>query len=251
MSDGEFTESDAENDGLVKREAGQQLNSVLARESGQLYTKFRNYCDELGRDPSIVLGDMVLRAISDDGFAQEVAGTVVDTEKLNRGEVKREDLEMVTDIIEQFGDTQDEGDDPIDKMLEERLSAVGQGPLGGIGQAQQQSGGKDKRIEQLEREIQRLKQSDDGGEGGSPTRAREQSMSGRTRPDTDIDDLFEDNDGQGWGDDDEGVETSTVSVDVTQADPDSGGVAEDTRQDAMTAGPSPTFSTDEAEEEAD
>jgi len=251
MSDGEFTESDAENDGLVKREAGQQLNSVLARESGQLYTKFRNYCDELGRDPSIVLGDMVLRAISDDGFAQEVAGTVVDTEKLNRGEVKREDLEMVTDIIEQFGDTQDKGDDPIDKMLEERLSAVGQGPLGGIGQAQQQGGGKDQRIEQLEREIQRLKQSDGDGGGGSRTRTGEQSTSERTQPDTDIDDLFGDGDDQGEGASDEDVEVSTVSVDVTDVDVDDDSVAEDTRQDAMTAGPSPTFSTDEAEEEAD
>lgn len=249
MSDGTFTESDAENDGLVKREAGQQLNSVLARESGELYTKFREYCDELGLDPSIVLGDMVLRAIRNEEFAQEVAGTVVNVEKLNRGKVKREDLEMVTDIIEQFSGNSDGGQDPIDDMLEERLSAVGQGPLGAVNDQRQQNGSaKDQRIRELEQQIQELKRDQGGGTNDTRTRTREQSTPEPSEPGSDIDSLFDDGGSEGGPEPEpeqaEGEEPEVVDLGATEAEGGAG-----TREDGMTAEPDDPFNTDNATQE--
>lgn len=211
MTEGEFTEADAENDGLVKREAGQQLNSVLARESGELYTKFRKYCDKIGRDPSTVLGDMVLRAVQNDSYAQELASTVVDVEKLNSGEVKREDLEMVTDIIQQFSDDDEEEMDPIDKMLEERLSAVGQGPLGAMNEERKQNNvGKDQKIQRLESEIEQLKQQRGGQPNNNTSRTREEEQPTQSKDKGDIDDLFDDdNEPEDDGSEQEGSEQST------------------------------------------
>jgi len=269
MTEGGFTEADAENDGLVKREAGQQLNSVLARESGELYTKFRKYCDELDLDPSIVLGDMILRAIQDDNFAQEVSSTVVDVEKLNSGDVKREDLEMVTDIIEQFGDDDDSGTDPIDKMVEERLNAVGQGPLGAMNeQRQQRNAGKDEKIRELEREIEQLKQGGGGQPNNNTSRTREEEQTTTSGGGQDIDDLFDDSDetadggdepeqekqdvddmfgGDGSEGDDEEEEPEQIEFDNLGE-----GTEEPTSEetdDPMKAEPEEPFSTDGAVEE--
>ena len=249
MSDGKFTESDAENDGLVKREAGQQLNSVLARESGELYTKFREYCDNIGRDPSIVLGDMVLRAIRNEEFAQELAGTVVNVEKLNRGEVKKEDLEMVTDIIEKFSDDQESGRDPIDKMLEERLDAVGQGPLGAMNEQRQQNGrAKDQRIRELERQIEELKQQRGGNTNDTRTRTREEGTSEPEEPKSDIDSLFDD-DGSDDDVETEVEEPESEDAEIVNLGGPEGESAEDTRGDAMTAEPEDPFNTDNATQE--
>mgnify|MGYP000426808190 CR=1 FL=1 len=269
MTEGGFTESDAENDGLVKREAGQQLNSVLARESGELYTKFRKYCDELDLDPSIVLGDMVLRAIQDDNFAQEVASTVVDVEKLNSGDVKREDLEMVTDIIEQFGDDDDSGRDPIDKMVEERLSAVGQGPLGAMNeQRQERNAGKDQKIRELEREIEELKQGGGGQPNNNTSHTREEEQQTQSGGGKEIDDLFDGGDETVDGGD-EPEQQKQDTDDLFGGDSSEGGDEEEEQEeiefdnlgegtgeptgeetdDPMTADPEEPFSTDGAVEE--
>jgi hypothetical protein len=196
MTDGKFTESDAENDGLVKREAGQQLNSVLARESGKLYTKFRAYCEENDLDPSVVLGDMILRSIRNESFAQEVSSTVVDVEQLDKGQIRREDLELVTDIIDQFGDEEEDEPDPIDQMLQERLSAVGQGPLGNLNQQSNGSlSGKDRKIQRLEREIEQLKQEQMGAPEQNGANVHEEEAPPETEDPQDIDSLFDSDDG--------------------------------------------------------
>jgi len=266
MGDGGFTESDAENDGLVKREAGQQLNSVLARESGELYTKFRKYCDKIGREPSTVLGDMILRAIQNDDYAQDVASTVVDVERLNSGEVKKEDLEMVTDIIQQFSDQEEQGRDPVDKMLEERLSAVGQGPLGAVEEQRQQgSATKDKKIRDLERQIEELKQQNQRQEEPNTTRTREPQQETVTEETNDIDDLFEGGDeDSGGGEEPEQERQSTDDLfsgdsgeedneSEEQEEPefvnlgdDTEGAEPDEDNEPMTAEPEEPFSTDDA-----
>lgn len=266
MTDGEFTESDAENDGLVKREAGQQLNSVLARESGELYTKFRKYCDNIGRDPSVVLGDMILRAIQNDSYAQEVASTVVDVERLNSGEVKKEDLEMVTDIINQFSDQEEQGRDPIDKMLEERLSAVGQGPLGAVDENRRNSGAaKDKKIRELERQIEELRRQREEPNETHTTDVGETREEPRREGGNSIDDLFDnDSEEEGGGKESEeesggtddlfpdGEETEEGEAEEEEesvfvnlgGEPDEADPEED--NDPMTANPDEPFSTDNA-----
>lgn len=279
MTEGKFTESDADNDGLVKREAGQQLNSVLARESGKLYTKFRAYCEENDLDPSVVLGDMVLRSIRSEEFAQEVSATVVDVEKLNKGQVRREDLELVTDIIDEFGGEEDDSMDPVDRMLEERLSAVGQGPLGNLNeQSKERRNGKDRKIEKLEREIERLKRGESGDDNTGDTRTRETNTQPPSEESQDVDSLFgdssndddrdvdsepdipdgvsEDNeagevdnlfDGDDGDDDDNDSGSSTVeTVDLGHDETETDNLDED---GPMNGEPEAPFSTDSAEEE--
>lgn len=279
MTEGKFTESDAENDGLVKREAGQQLNSVLARESGKLYTKFRAYCEENDLDPSVVLGDMILRAIRSEEFAQEVSSTVVDVEKLDKGQIRREDLELVTDIIDEFGGNEDEGMDPIDKMLEERLNAVGEGPLGNLSkQSDERRNGKDEKIRRLEREIEELKREAMGDTDTSDTRTRETNTTTQSEEPQDVDSLFDSDGNTDNGDDDVRSDVSDDAVEDGEATEvsdlfdgdDDGGDGDDGSDNAvehvdlgheepepedldedgpMNGEPEPNFSTDDAEEE--
>lgn len=158
MSDDKFTEEDVENDGRIKREAGKQLNSVLARESGQLYSMFREWCHDSGLDANIVLGDMLLRAIRDENYAQDLSGVVVNIEKLKGDEVKKEDLEMVTGLIEEYSDDASSGQDPIDNLIERRIQAMGSGPLDGLaGDGQGGQDAKDQKIEQLHRQVESLR----------------------------------------------------------------------------------------------
>ena len=243
-----FTEEDAENDGLIKREVGQQLNGVLSRKSGKLYTKFRQWCEENDRDPAKVLGDMVLRSMRDEAFAQELSGTVVDIAALNRQQIREEDLELVTGLIEQFDDGDDGGDDPIEGLIEQRIQAIGSGPMGQMGDTlnpNSDDGSKDRQIQQLEREIQRLRQQVDDGNGDSNT-GQSQTTTQEEQNQKDVDDLFGSSDSSngdvddvvGDNDDSDGTASSDTVETVDLGHDDS-----EEQDDEVI----PTFSSEEAD----
>ena len=248
-----FTEEDAENDGLIKREAGSQLNSVMSRSGGKLYRKFLQYCEENGRDPATVLGDMILRAIRDEDYAEAVSNTVVQPEKLNRDKIKREDVELVNDLIETFSDGSDNGQDPIDELVQQRLQAIGTGPLGAMGQQQQGggAGGPDKddvilqRLDNLERKVEsNVEQTAQQQQG-------EQDSEGNQEELQDVDNLFgsegsdeeqeqiHDGEGNDRGsesedaDSDEGesIESTVDSITGSDSGPDNGSVDDDSLVD--------------------
>lgn len=153
-----FKLEDAEDDGHIKREVGQKLKSVLARESAELYEHFVNVCEEKGRDPSNVLGDYVIRCIENDDLAQAVARTEVDLSAVKQNDIREDDLELVMDMMERFDSEDDGGDDPIMDMINERIRAAGQGPLGGLyDQQDAESGGGGRRVKELERQIEELR----------------------------------------------------------------------------------------------
>ncbi len=248
-----FTEKDAENDGLIKREAGSQLNSVMSRSGGKLYRKFLQYCEENGRDPATVLGDMILRAIRDEDYAESVSNTVVQPEKLDRDKIKREDVELVNDLIETFSDSDDSGQDPIDDLVQQRLQAIGTGPLGGMGQQRQGSsaGGADKddvilqRLDNLERKVEsNVKQT-------AQQQQSEQDSAGNQEELQDVDNLFgsedsneeqgqvhdgEDNGGGSKAkgadaDEGESIESTVDSITGSDSGSDNGGVDDDSLVD--------------------
>ena len=214
-----FTEEDAENDGKVKREAGGDLHSVLARESGELYTKFREWCEENGRDPTKVLGDMLLRAIKDEGYAENIATTTIDLASLNRQQIRREDLELVNDLINEFAAAEEDGPDPIDQLIEQRLQAIGSGPMSGLqqtmdGMAQQNQ--HNNGVEKLERKIDSLERKLEDNETNQTAQERTEQVdesSGGSKKD--IDDLF----------DDDGGDSSIVEV--NEAEDEDDGISDD------------------------
>lgn len=213
-----FTEEDAENDGKVKREAGGDLHSVVARESGELYTKFREWCEENGRDPTKVLGDMLLRAIKDEAYAENIATTTIDLASLNRQQIRREDLELVNDLINEFSTGEESGSDPIDQLIEQRLQAIGSGPMSGLqqtmdGMAQQNQ--HNNGVEKLERKIDSLerKLEDNAVNQTNQERVEEDSEdSGGSKKD--IDDLFDDDES------DSSIVEVNEATDEDDGDPD-------------------------------
>jgi len=245
-----FTEEDAENDGLIKREVGQQLNGVLSRKSGKLYTKFRQWCEENDRDPANVLGDMVLRSMRDEAFAQELSGTVIDISALERQQIREEDLELVTGLIERFDDADDDNEDPIESLIQQRIKAIGSGPMGSLseGMKKQKGGGeRDLEIQRLEQKIDRMSQQMASANTQDTTETTEQTTEPKEDK-KDVDDLFgggssSDGDGGGsasggGGSDDSGESTTVETVDLGHED------TEDSADDVI-----PTFSSEEAEEQ--
>lgn len=245
-----FTEEDAENDGLIKREVGQQLNGVLSRKSGKLYTKFRQWCEENDRDPAKVLGDMVLRAMRDEAFAQDLSGTVIDLGALDRQQIREEDLELVTGLIERFDDAEKKNEDPIESLIQQRIKAIGSGPMGTLSEGmseRKQNSSKDAEIRRLEQKIDRLNQQMGAAQQNG---SQEQAQTGTSTQEEsqDVDDLFDsdgtDNDngddsldaGDGGGDggDDQTIETVNLGHD-----------GDDDEDEEV----KPTFSTEEADEQ--
>lgn len=153
MSD-TFTMEDAENDGRIKREVGSELAKVLKREGGQLWQMFLNVCENQGREPKIVLGEGVVKALNDEAFSEQIADVEIDMTQLRSGELRKEDARFVKELREEF--REDEGSDMsfIDELVEERLKAKTESPIPSVNRG----GAAD---EQTQKEIQDLKRKVD------------------------------------------------------------------------------------------
>jgi hypothetical protein len=219
---GKFTEEDAENDGKVKREAGQQLNSVLSRKNTELYQKFLQWCDEQGRDPSTVLGDMVLRSMRSDEYAQKVSNTTVNVGKLRRQDIRENDLELVKGLMDEFADTEEDDDDVIDELIRRRLKSAGGGPLGGLrNQMGQQRENNGRRVQELEREIERLRGQVGEGQQEPQQQSHDDTVEVEQGSSKDIDDLFGENDNGNSGMDN-GSDSGDLGTDDTGGQGDAG-----------------------------
>lgn len=232
-----FTQEDAENDGLIKREVGQELNAVLSRQGSELYRLFSEWCNETGRNQSRVLGDMALRAMRDEGFAQELSGVVIDLGKLKSNQIREEDLDMVMDLIDKLDEQDGDGGgamDSIDRMIEQRIEAMGSGPLGGMADGMNQSRDNkrqdgeidrmEERLERIERAVMGQQQQQESG-----NRAQDAGSGGQG-----VDELFDNLS------DDEGGQTD----DEQQTQEAGGGGEEEPAEDREPEG-EPMFSTDE------
>lgn len=246
-----FTEEDAENDGLIKREVGQQLNSTLSRKGGKLYQKFMDWCEENDRRPSEVLGDMALRAMRNEDFAQTLSSTTVDMSGLERQSIRREDLELITDMIEQLGVDESGGDktmEAVDRMIEQRIEAMGSGPLGGMSGNKSNgdsSGGSGREIQRLEKKIERIEQA---VASNSQSRQETETTTEVSEPEQTTDDIFSD-----ISSDEETEETDTEETDaeVTLVEEDTEVIEADEEADEQIeeqAEDGNPFSTEEADE---
>jgi hypothetical protein len=220
-----FTQEDAENDGLIKREVGQELNAVLSRQGSELYRLFTEWCNETGRNQSRVLGDMALRSMRDEAFAQELSGVVIDLGKLKGNQIREEDLDMVMDLIDKL-DGQDDGGSgamgSIDRMIEKRIEAMGSGPLGGVADNVNQSDtgdGQNSEINEMEQRLQRIEQAVIGQQQQerNGTQSQDSGSGGQ-----DVDDLFEGLGGGGADSDENEADETGATVEVNAETDDSG-----------------------------
>lgn len=158
-----FTEEDLSNTGKLKREVAQEAVKIASRENPTLYEYFEEVCEANGQRPQTVIGDMVVKAIDNDAFADAVLDEVVELGKLNKDQMRKEDAEMVQDLMEALGLDEKEDEDPVEKIIENRFEAATSGPMGMLDETQQQRQQKvqqpqnDPEKERLEQEVQELK----------------------------------------------------------------------------------------------
>jgi hypothetical protein len=166
-----FTEEDAQNNGLIKREVGQQLKKVASRDLHELYRHFEEVCEHRGQDPADVLGEMVVKALEDEGYADRIFGTEVNLSKVQANEIRQEDIQYVNELAEQLGLTGEKEQDPIERAVMERINAATGTPLSGFsesiergqerGQIRQYMETTTQRLEEIERKMEQKQQTED------------------------------------------------------------------------------------------
>lgn len=192
-----FTEEDIGNTGKLKREASREAVKIARRENPTLFDYFEQICDTGGQDPQTVLGDMIVRAIHDDDYADAVFDEVVDLGNLNRDQMRKEDAQMVQELMEALGLKDDGKEDPVEKIIEQRFKAATNGPMGFMGEQQQQgqqppqqpqSQAQDPEKEQMRQRIRELEQQVGGGGSQAPTGGSVSETPSNEKKD--IDELF-------------------------------------------------------------
>jgi len=253
MSDDDtFTEEDAMNDGLIKKEMGPKMAGQAKRTSKELWSFFQQACDHMGRDPEEVLGDHVVKALNDEAYADTIFNTDIDMSKVRGDEMSVEDAEFVQEVMEALGVDSEDSSDPIEEYMMNRLESATKSPLSGM---KESIGGRNGEADELTAEIKRLRQEVDELKDSS---SNEQQDDGGGEESTDrknIDDVFE----QASGDSDDGDDGSEDSegVEVTDlgADDDEGEVQGDTveiaEEQEEESGESELVTSKDAESEGD
>lgn len=210
-----FTESDAENDGLIKREVGKEMAKVAKTQNPQVFQHFQNVCEEVGREPAEVFGEMAVRALNSEEYARQVLGAEISMSQIKADEIRLEDVKYVKELSEELGLNQsEEQTDPIDELINQRLQSVTSSPLDNFKRNQENPQGANGQVlqhmESLQNEINRLEQKIDG-DGQEQETSSETSETGEQS----VDDLFGDSEGQ-----DDGVEGDVVELSDSDNEPE-------------------------------
>lgn len=125
-----FTEEDAKNDGLIKREVGREMAKVAQTQNPEVYEHFVRVCEEVGREPQDVFGEMAVRSLDSDEYAERVLGSELSMKQLRADEIRLEDVQYVKRLSEELGlNEEQESNDPIDKLIDERLQSITRSPV--------------------------------------------------------------------------------------------------------------------------
>lgn len=207
-----FTESDAQNDGLIKREVGREMAKVAKTQNPQMFQHFENVCEEVGREPAEVFGEMAVRSLNSEQFANQVLNSEVSMGQIKADEIRLEDVRYVKELSEELGLNQSEdSSDPIDQLINQRLEMVTSSPLDNLKTDRENTRNSNgevlQHMESLQNEIARLEQKIEGEdvEGtveDTTTEPDEQS----------VDDLF----GDGESDEGKGSEQRDDSDNVVE-----------------------------------
>lgn len=188
-----FTEQDVENDGKIKKEAGPEMVSTARQTSPRIFQHFERVCDSIGQEPSVVLGDLLIRALNNESNAKEILNVDVSLEALQTGDYRKDDIRFVKEVSEEFDLTPEEKKHPIDRLIDKRIEAVGGGPLDRTSRD-----ASDEEVRKLEKKIDRLesKLDEDGSESveTEEVTVQKESSDDSSGEKKDIDDIFGDSD---------------------------------------------------------
>lgn len=193
-----FTESDAENDGLIKREVGREMAKVAKTQNPEVFGYFEEVCQEVGRSPADVLGEMCVLALNDEQYAQRVMSSELNMKKLRADDIRVEDVKYVKKLSEELGMNEtEEKNDPIERLIESRIESVSESPMEKIQERRHQksqgNGQMQQNVAMLGQKLDRLESKIDGesvpNETQTETVEQDQGQS--------VDDLFEDSDSEG------------------------------------------------------
>lgn len=216
MTEGKFTQEDAENDGLIIDEAGSELAKQAKQAHPNMWEMFVEMCEEeKALPPEQVLGQTVLRAMAsaqgDGQFHTRLSNVHPDITSLNTEEVKKEDMEFVLELGEQLGigvGEDDDEEDFIDQLVRQRLEAVGGGGMMGLGDMSATGGGANQnKLNKMEKQINKMQSM------------MEQQVDGDVDDGESADDIFNTDgseDGDSFDDDEQtdGDEVGDINIDV-------------------------------------
>jgi len=237
MSDDTFTMADAENDGLIKREVGGEMERVARRDSKKLFELFEQVCDHEGREPWKVLGDGVVRALNDETVAESIAAVDIDMSKVETNQTRLEDAKFVKELSSELG-LDESGSNWIEDTVRERIRSKTESPIPQLDGQVQQSADADVRqeLEQVKSQMNELM-------GAIKDEPQSSSSEGK-----DVDELFEgvaDNEGgddgptetsDGGGEDSDGGEATSEASDEGGDGPDLENLQVDIAEDVDSRG---------------
>lgn len=245
-----FTESDAQNDGLIKREVGREMVKVAKTQNPEMFEHFQNVCDEVGRDPADVFGEMCVRALNSETYAHNVLDSEINMSQIRADEIRLEDVKYVKQLSEELGlDEGESSQDPIDKLIEQRLEMVTQSPLDNLRKSRENPEGVNGEVlshmEQLQSEINSLKGQIEGQDEQSTTTTETSEHNEQS-----VDELFGGDEQDSDNKNDNGISTSdTVEMgDEGVGEEEIGGG--DVQQDGASTEKADGVGTGEEEEES-
>lgn len=190
-----FTQEDAQDDAKIKKETRSDLGRVASERSPRIWQHFVNVCDNMNQDPKDVLADMLVRALNNQEYADSISDTEVTMEAISRGDYRKEDIQLVKELSQEFGLEPQENKSIVDKIIEDRIESKATPPWKRAGNEDGGGGSRDleRRLERLEQQNRQLQQelederdsdaeeseNDYGGTSASPSDGRK-----------DIDELF-------------------------------------------------------------
>lgn len=186
-----FTESDAENDGMIKREAGREMAKVAQQVNPEVYQHFLNVCENRGVEPPLLLGEMAVRALNDEGYANRIFNTEVNMSAIQQNEIRKEDVQFVTEIESMFKEEDDGAMDPIDELIEDRIRNMASSP---VKQARKNISTKSDSDEELKEFLAQMNSRMEQMEEKISSESQNVAQEGEPDGERDLDDLFEEED---------------------------------------------------------
>lgn len=219
MSKGEvFTEEDAENDGLIKKEVGKVMVQNAKTHMPEMFKNFKQVCENKGMEPEELMGHHALTSLRSESHSTMLSEVKVDMGRLNSDEISVQDAKFIQKLTEELGMEESDSKDPIDRLIENRLEAKTGPILPGVDAADTESaeGEIAQRLDSIQKEVNRLKQeaevpeADKGRE--SETNGKDEDGGSKKK---DIDDLFEEEEGGGEPEDvEEDIDLGDGSIEV-------------------------------------
>lgn len=219
-----FTEEDAMNDGKVREETEPEMISVAKKESPRIFQHFENVCESMDQAPRTVLGNMLIRALNNEEFAQHVLSVDIDISALNSEEITLRDIELVDDIADRFDLKPDGRKHPVERIIDSRLEAMGGSPFDAVREVGEDALSKRSEVSELKAEVsdlqrkldKALEDSDSGNQRTADSVESSGSRNTTSESEKSVDDIFE-----GMEDDEEEDESEGVSEPSEDVDFDS------------------------------